>query len=443
MGYSALLTDYYELAMAQDYWRQGKAEQRSIFHMFLRRNPFSADFTLAAGLGPILEYLASWQFSADDISYLRSLQTPEGKPSFDLEFLDYLQNLELSVDVWSVTEGQVVFASEPILRVEGPLLQCQILETALMNIINISSLIASKAARVRMAAPQDSAISEFGLRRAQGPNGGLLASRAAYIGGIGSTSNTLAGKTYAIPVLGTIAHSWVLSFASEREAFYAAAKAMGSSTILLVDTFDTIAGTHLAIEVASELAASGVKLKALRLDSGDLCTLSQEVRAILDSAGMQDCKIIASGDLDEYRIHELVQNGAKIDLWGVGTRLATAYDQPALDIAYKLSAIELDGTWAWRAKRSNTAGKASLPGRLQIARQQDGATYQDTIYCEINDSAQGVKLLQPVMQGGQVIYKAPTLKEVHEHTIETLKALHNCKSNVKISEITAKLSTAR
>ena len=436
--YSALLTDYYELAMAQDYWRQGKAEENAIFHLFLRRNPFQGNFTLAAGLGPLLDYLANWKFTESDCAYLASLKFKDNSPRFDCDFLEYLQNMQLKVDVWSVPEGTPVFAGEPLLRVEGPLLQCQILETALMNIINISSLIATKAARVRMASPAGTDISEFGLRRAQGPNGGVLASRAAYIGGIDSTSNTLAGKEYNLPVLGTIAHSWILSFSDEMAAFRAAIKAMGHNTILLIDTFDTINGAKLAIQAVKE-AGDAATLQAVRLDSGDLCLLSQQVREILDAAGLQDCKIIASGDLDEYRIAELVEAGAKIDIWGVGTRLATAFDQPALDLAYKLSAIELDGVWQMRAKQSDTPGKASLPGKLQVARQKTATGYVDTIFCEQNDSAEGEMLLQAVVVTGKAIVQLPEIIETHKSVLDLLPELQNITANVTVGAATRAL----
>ena len=234
---SALLTDYYELAMAQDYWRIGKAEQAAVFHLFLRRNPFAGEFTVFAGLAPVLEYLQNWQFQSEDIDYLARLKLANGKDSFDPRFLQYLQSQRLEVDLHAPAEGSLMFAGEPLLRLSGPLLQCQLLETALMNIINVSSLVATKARRVRLAAPDHTEISEFGLRRAQGPNGGALASRAAYIGGVGSTSNTFAGQKYGIPVLGTTAHSWVLSFDNEMAAFRAAAESMRENTVLLVDTF--------------------------------------------------------------------------------------------------------------------------------------------------------------------------------------------------------------
>lgn len=380
----ALLTDLYQLTMAHGYWRHGLAEQRAVFQLAFRKAPFASGYTIAAGLEPALEYLAAWRFQPDDLAYLETLTGNDGGRLFPREFLDYLGGLSFTCDVDAVPEGTVVFPHEPLVRVTGPLVQAQIVETALLNIINFQTLIATKAARVCEAARGDQVL-EFGLRRAQGIDGGLAASRAAYLGGCHATSNVLAGRLYGIPVRGTHAHAWVMSFDSELEAFLAYAEAMPNNCVFLVDTYDTLGGVRNAIEVGYRLRAAGHELVGIRLDSGDLAELSAKARDMLDAAGFPGAAIVASNDLDELLIESLKHQGAKIGVWGVGTRLVTGHDQPALGGVYKLAAIaRADGTWDYKIKLSEQPIKVSNPGILQVRRflGPDGAPVGDVIYDE-------------------------------------------------------------
>jgi nicotinate phosphoribosyltransferase len=348
----ALLTDLYELTMACAYWKSGTAEREAAFHLAFRKPPFNGGFTVACGLAAAIEYLNRWRFSEDDLDYLAGIPGRDKQPIFARAFLDYLHKLRFTCDVDAVPEGTVVFPHEPLLRVQGPMLQAQLIETAVLNFLNFQSLVATKAARICLAAQGDPVI-EFGLRRAQGVDGGLTASRAAYVGGCVSTSNVLAGKKYGIPVAGTHAHSWVLSFESEAQAFAAYAQAMPNNCVFLVDTFNSLDGVRQAVEAGRQLRRQGHELAGIRLDSGDLAFLSLEARKILDAAGFANTAILASNDLDEYLIASLKQQGAAVNTWGVGTKLATAYDQPALGGVYKLSALRRpDGVWEPKVKLS-------------------------------------------------------------------------------------------
>ncbi len=381
----ALLTDLYELTMAYGYWKCGKAEQSAAFHLFFRKSPFQGGYAIAAGLEPVLDFLRSFRFDADDIAYLATILGNDGRPLFDADFLQYLGELELTLDLDAIPEGTVVFPHEPLLRVCGPILQCQLIETAMLNMINFQSLVATKASRVVMAAQGD-AVLEFGLRRAQGIDGGLAASRAAYIGGCAATSNVLAGKRFGIPVKGTHAHSWVMSFDSEPESFAAYADAMPNNCVFLVDTYDTLQGVRHAVEVGQRLRESGHQMVGIRLDSGDLAWLSIEARKILDAAGFHDAVIVASNDLDERLIQILKFQGAAITVWGVGTTLVTAYDQPALGGVYKLGAIKDESEqWQPRIKVSEQLIKTSTPGIQQVRRYvgSDGTAIADMIYNEL------------------------------------------------------------
>ena len=289
----ALLTDLYQITMAYGYWQQGMADRESVFHLFYRKNPFKGGYSVAAGLETAIEFIESFSFESEDIEYLATLTGNDGKPLFAAEFLKYLGELNLSVDIDAVPEGTVVFPHEPILRVRGPLLQAQLIETALLNIINFQTLIATKSARIcRAAAGQE--VLEFGLRRSQGIDGALTASRAAYIGGAAATSNVLAGKIYGIPVKGTHAHSWVMSFADESSAFENYAAAMPNNCVFLVDTYDTIEGVKKAIEVGKNLRERGHEMVGIRLDSGDLAYLSIEARKLLDESGFPDAMVAVS-----------------------------------------------------------------------------------------------------------------------------------------------------
>jgi len=363
-----LLTDLYQLTMAFGYWKSGRANQQSAFHLFFRNNPFQGGYVVTAGLDIVLDFLEKFHFSDDDLDYLRTLTGNDGKLMFDDRFLDYLRDLRLSVEVHAMPEGTVAFPHQPLLRVTGPILECQILETALLNIINFQSLIATKAARTCLAAG-DAPVLEFGLRRSQGIDGGLSASRAAYIGGCAGTSNVLAGKLYDIPVKGTIAHSWIMSFDDELSAFETYAQTMPNNCVFLVDTYDTLEGVRKAAQIGKELRKRGHEMIGIRLDSGDLAYLSIEARQILDEAGFYDAEIVASNGLDEHLIESLRYQGAKISVWGVGTRLTTAFDEPALGGVYKLAAVaDESGKWIPKDKLSEQWIKTSTPGVQQVRR---------------------------------------------------------------------------
>ena len=365
---SALLTDLYELTMALGYWREGRTEQEAAFHLYFRTAPFRGGYTIACGIEPALAYLEGLRFTDEDLGYLATLRGVDELPLFPREFLDALGSVRLTLDVEMVPEGTVVFPNEPLVRVRGPLLQAQLVETALLTHIGFPTLVATKAARMCLAA-NGGEVLEFGLRRAQGPDGGLSASRAAYVGGCSSTSNVLAGQRFGIPVKGTHAHSWVMVFDDELEAFTAYADAMPNNVVFLVDTYDTLDGVRHAIEVGRRLRARGHRLLGVRLDSGDLAYLSIETRRLLDAAGFTDTAILATNDLDEHLIESLRQQGAAITVWGVGTHLATAYDQPALGAVYKLTAIrDASGEWTPRLKVSEQAAKTTNPGLLQVRR---------------------------------------------------------------------------
>ncbi|GAB3702165.1 nicotinate phosphoribosyltransferase [Spirosoma flavus] len=377
----SLLTDLYQVTMAYGYWQSKTAEKEAVFNLYFRKNPFGGGFTIACGLANVIGYINHFGFSKKDLRYLRSLTGNDGRPLFEEAFIEYLAQLKLTCTIDAIPEGTVVFPNEPLIRVRGPILQCQLLETPLLNLINFESLIATKAARLRLVAETDTLL-EFGLRRAQGVDGGMTASRAAYIGGCDATSNVLAGKLYDIPVRGTHAHSWVMSFDDEQQAFDTYANVLPNNVTLLVDTYDTLQGVRHAIETGRRLKEQGHKLAGIRLDSGDLAYLSIEARKLLDEAGFQDTAIVASNDLDETIINSLKQQGAKINIWGVGTKLVTAYDQPALGGVYKLAALRNEkGGWAYKMKLSEQAIKISTPGIQQVRRfKNERGFISDMIY---------------------------------------------------------------
>ena len=379
-GSLALLTDLYQLTMAAGYWKAGLAEREAVFHLTFRRPPFGGGYAIAAGIAPALAYLKRFRFTADDVTYLATLRDGEGKPLFEAGFLAYLRELTFTCTVDAVPEGSLVFAHEPILRVRGPILQAQLVETPLLTLINFQTLIATKASRVTHIAKGP--VLEFGLRRAQGIDGGIAASRAAYIGGCAATSNVLAGKLLGIPVRGTHAHSWVMFHGDELAAFRAYADALPGNCTFLVDTYDTLEGVQNAITVGKELRARGHEFTGIRLDSGDLAHLSQQARALLDAGGFPNAKIVASNDLDEHLIQNIQDQGARIDVWGVGTKLVTAYDQPALGGVYKLGASrDAQGKWQEAIKLSEQPIKISNPGILQVRRLRHGNEYVgDVIY---------------------------------------------------------------
>ena len=321
----SLLTDLYQLTMAYSYWKLKKQNQKAVFHLFFRQNPFKNGYTVACGLEYVVNYLNSFKFSEDDLQYLAGLKSSYGNYLFEDLFLKYLSNMKFSCDVDAIAEGTVVFPHEPLVRVCGPILECQLLETPLLNIINYQTLIATKASRIYLSAGGDT-IMEFGLRRAHGIDGALSASRAAFIGGTDNTSNVLAAKLFGIPVSGTHSHSWVMSFDTEIESFRAFAETMPHNCILLVDTYDTIKGVKNAIQVGLEMEKKSKKLLGIRIDSGDLAYFSQRAREMLDKNKLHYVKIIASNDLDEHIITSLKAQNAKVDIWGIGTKLITAFE---------------------------------------------------------------------------------------------------------------------
>jgi len=369
----ALATDLYQLTMAQGYFAAGLTERQSIFHMFYRTPPFGGRYVVAAGQACFADWLERHRFNQEDLAYLSSLSGKDGRPLFTGEFLSFLGDWKFRGSIEAVAEGTIVFPHEPIIRVRGPLLDAQLIETTLLTIVNYQTLVATKASRIRLAAGSDEVL-EFGLRRAHGLNGGLSASRAAYIGGSDATSNTLAGARYNIPVRGTHAHSWVMAFDSEPQAFATYANLFPHNSVLLVDTYNTLEGVRNAIEAGCALRRMGADLMGIRLDSGDLAYLSIQARKMLDESGFESTRIVVSNDLDERLIASLKSQGAPIDIWGVGTKLATAFDEPALGGVYKLAAIEnRDGETVERIKLSEQAGKSSLPGCLDIARMRHGS----------------------------------------------------------------------
>lgn len=442
----SLLTDLYQLTMAYGYWKSGVSRKEAVFHLFFRENPFKGGFTIACGLAYVIDFLKNFEFDPSDLKYLESLKGNDAKPLFDKKFLNHLHKLKFECDVDAIPEGTVVFPYEPLIRIKGPILQAQILETALLNIVNFQSLIATKAARICLAANGECLL-EFGLRRAQGIDGALAAARAAYIGGADATSNLLAGKIFGIPVKGTHAHSWVMSFDRESEAFQAYAEAMPNNCVFLVDTYHTLEGVKKAIQTGKELRRKGHEMVGIRLDSGDLAYLSVQARKLLDKADFKNAKIIASNDLDENIIASLKDQGAKIDIWGVGTKLVTGFDQPALGGVYKLSAVrEKGGAWQHKIKLSEQSVKISNPG-IQCVRRylQDGKFMADVIYDEASDLSKGCiivdpldmtrqkkiqkntvyrDLLVPIFKNGRNCYDNPSIDKIKIHAQDQLRRLH-------------------
>ena len=433
-----LLTDFYQMTMSYGYWKSGLDRKETVFHLFFRKTPFKGGFTVAAGLETVIRFIENFKFDSSDLDYLAKQLGSDGNPYFNEEFLDYLAKLKFTGDIDAVPEGTVIFPYEPLLRIQAPLIECQLLESPLLNLINFPTLVATKAARMCLAAKGEPVL-EFGLRRAQGIDGALTASRAAYIGGCDSTSNLLAGKLFGIPVKGTHSHSWVMVFDDELEAFQAYAKDLPNNCLFLVDTYDTIEGVKKAIQVGQWLKQQGKKLLGIRLDSGDLADLSIKSRLLLDQAGFQDAVIVASNELDETIISELKRQGAQITVWGVGTNLVTAKDQPALDGVYKLSAIrDPGGEWKYKLKLSEQMLKVSNPGILQVKRfQVKHENMADVIYdiklpwvgdCQIVDpldpthvrtiskGLQSKDLLEPIFRQGQCVYRCPSLQEIRQYT---------------------------
>jgi nicotinate phosphoribosyltransferase len=441
----ALLTDFYELTMAAGYLAQGKVSDTATFDLYYRRNPFKGGYGIAAGLENAVRSVVEEKFSDEDLSYLRSLKSSAGSPAFSQDFLRYLSSYKFTGRIRAVPEGTVVFPNEPILQVSGNLIECQIVETILLCHINFQTLVATKAARVWEAANRGT-IMEFGLRRAQGPDGALSACRAAFIGGVEATSNVLGAALLGIPARGTHAHSWVQSFASELEAFRSFANSFPDECILLVDTYDTLkSGVPNAIRIAKELEQQGHHLQGIRIDSGDLAFLSRRARQMLDAEALPYVKIVASNELDEYIISDILAQGGKIDIWGVGTNLVTGSGEGggALGGIYKM--VEHNGRP--KIKLSANPEKMTNPGLKKIIRFYDeddlmdadalAEESEDVASCEVLivdpnnplrrkrlNSERRTELLKPVVEVGKIVYEFPSLKQIRKHRIEQLAHLH-------------------
>lgn len=418
-----LLTDLYELTMMHGYLSKGKENETVIFDVFFRQNELIT-YSLAAGLEQAVDYILNFNFSSEDIDYLRKLNL------FSEEFLNFLKELKFTGDVYSVPEGTMVFPSEPILTIKAPIMQAQLIETAILNIINHQTLIASKAAKIRYSAGNDM-VMEFGLRRAQGPDAGIYGSRASVIGGCNSTSNVLAGKMFDIPVSGTHAHSWVMSFKTEYDAFKAYSDVYPDATLLLVDTYDTLkSGIPNAIKVFDELKAKGKKPIGIRIDSGDLAYLTKKARQMLDNAGYKDAIICASGDLDERLILSLKLQGAKINSWGIGTKLITSADMPALGGVYKLvGVVNQDGTIEPKIKISETSAKITNPGFKKIVRIYDGETGKAEadlimLYDEVIDDTKPLTITHPIETWKKITFTNYKIKELSQKIVENGKLVY-------------------
>lgn len=444
----SLLTDLYQLTMLQGYFEEKQANETVIFDMFFRNNPHSGGYSVCAGLQQVIEYIEGLHFADEDISYLKTLNL------FSDKFLLYLKDFKFTGDIYAIPEGSVIFPKEPIMKIVAPIMEAQLIETALLNIINHQSLIATKASRVVFAANGDTVL-EFGLRRAQGPDAGIYGARAAMIAGCFATSNVLAGQMFDVPIRGTHAHSWVMSFSDELTAFRKYANLYPNACILLVDTYDTLkSGVPNAIKVFNEMREKGIELKnyGIRLDSGDLSYLSKKARQLLDNAGFNDAIISASNDLDENLISSLKLQGAKISSWGVGTNMITSKDCPAFGGVYKLSAVYESDKKAFKAKikLSENAEKNTNPGNKKIYRIYDKDTKKiiaDLICLEEEtlDTSEELllfdpldtwkktllpshtyytkELLVPVFKNGNCVYKSPSVMEIREYCKEEMDTL--------------------
>lgn len=432
-----MMTDLYQLTMMYGYYKHGMDKNEGIFDLFFREKKY-IEYAVMAGTESVIEYINNLHFTEEDLAYLRSLNL------FDEDFLGMLRDLRFTGEIYGMKEGTIVFPNEPLIRVKAPIIQAQLVETALLNLVNHQTLIATKASRVVYAAQGDDVL-EFGLRRAQGPDAGIYGARAAMIGGCDATSNVLTGQMYNVDVRGTHAHSWVMSFPNELAAFRAYAEVFPTSCMLLVDTYDTLrSGVPNAITVFDELKAKGYKPVGIRLDSGDLAYLSKRARHMLDAAGHQDAKIFASGDLDETVIRDLKLQGARIDVWGVGTKLITSLDVPALGGVYKLSAEVVNGEIIPKIKLSENIIKMTNPGYKKVLRlyNKNGMALADLIALEgeeidttkplrIYHPEQSYKskvlreftvreLLVPLFIDGKQVYETPDIEDIQEYAREEI-----------------------
>ncbi len=437
-----MLTDLYQLTMMQGYFRYNMGKNEAVFDLFFRKTKENSAYAVMAGVKSVIDYINNLHFDEEDIAYLRSLEL------FDEPFLRYLSELRFTGEIYAIPEGTVVFPFEPLLRVKAPIMQAQLVETALLNLVNHQTLIATKASRIVYAANGDSVL-EFGLRRAQGPDAGIYGARAAIIGGCDATSNVLTGQMFNIAVRGTHAHSWVMSFPDELSAFRAYAEIFPTSCMLLVDTYDTLrSGVPNAIKVFEELREKGYKPVGIRLDSGDLAYLSKKARDMLDEAGFPEARIFASSDLDETVIRDLKAQGARINVWGVGTRLITSDDCPALGGVYKLGAEIIDGVIVPKIKMSDNPAKVTNPGYKKIYRlykKKNGKAIADLITLEdetidenaplrIFDPVQTWKsmtltdftareLLVPIFKDGKQVYESPDVMEIQRYAQQELNTM--------------------
>jgi nicotinate phosphoribosyltransferase len=416
---SALNTDLYELTMAAGYFAAGKTQEIATFELSVRRLPQKRNFLVAAGLQQAVEFLSTFEFQTDELDYLRSLAQFKNTPP---EFFEFLAQLRFTGDLFAVPEGTPIFANEPIAIIRAPIVQAQLIETYMLSTFAFQTTIASKAARCLIAAG-GRPIVEFGSRRAHSPAAGILAGRAAYLAGCTGTSNTEAGMRFGIPVSGTAAHSWTMAFRDEEQSFRALQRLLGDSTVFLIDTYDTIEGARLAVKL-------GPPFWGVRLDSGDLGALAREVRRILDQVGLRDAKIIASNDLNEDRLAELVSSGAPIDVFGVGTELATSADAPSLSAVYKLVELTREDALHYKAKFSDE--KSTLPGAKQIYRYPNCDVI--ALYSECNTDFQGEPLLRPIMTNGELLQASPPVSELRSKAISAIaalpKELHSLKETV-------------
>ncbi|MFL6416310.1 MAG: nicotinate phosphoribosyltransferase [Bryobacteraceae bacterium] len=408
---SALNTDLYELTMAAGYFLAGKTGEIATFELSARKLPDNRNFLIAAGLQQAVEYLSDLRFTADEIDYLRSLVAFKSAPP---EFFKFLRDLRFSGDLFALPEGTPVFANEPIAIIRAPIVEAQLVETYLLSTFGFQTMVASKAVRCVTAA-EGRPVIEFGSRRAHSPEAGILAGRAAYIAGCSGTSNSQAGKNFGIPVFGTAAHSWTMSFSTEEQSFRALQKLLGDATVFLIDTYDTIEGARLATQV-------GLPCWGLRLDSGDIVAQSREVRRILDGAGMQTAKIFATNDLNEYRLAEIVRAGAPIDAFGVGTQLATSADAPSLSVVYKLVELRRDATVSYAAKFSDE--KSTLPGAKQIYRYPDHDMVALASECN-SDFSGREPLIRPVFVAGRLVESLRAAPQIRAHTQAAVASLPN------------------
>ena len=415
-----LATDLYQLTMLQAYW-QHRMDDIAVFELFVRKLPRERRFLVAAGLDPVLDWIEHARFEADELRWI------EDCGRFAPGFAYWLARLRFTGDIWAMPEGTVFFADEPILRVVAPIAQAQLLETRIVNLMHLQTVIASKAARAVLAAGGRTLI-DFGLRRAHGAEAGLLAARAAWIAGYDGTATAAAGHRYGIPVFGTMAHSYVQAHDDEAQAFETFAESFPTDAVLLIDTYDTVEGARKVAALAPALAGRGVRIKGVRLDSGNLDVLSREVRAVLDRAGLNHVIILASGNLDEYRVRELVSAAAPIDSFGIGTSLTTASDAPSLDAVYKLQ--EYGGV----ARRKRSAGKATWPGRKQVWRQASGNGFERDVVDLIDQPNSGTPLLIEAMRAGRRVGPAPPLAAARQYCASQLARLPAALTRIEVDD---------